>query len=234
MNTRVFSRALGIVLIGAAALSFAPALRAGETELREELDAARDSHQWAQVGELARKLVALDAKQWRYERALAESLFHAEQFAEAVDAYTKAVELAGKPADKATQKAVGDMLIDKGDCLLKLKRFQDAVDAYDAAAPSQAEPAKVYFNICLVEYNHGMKDGALAFAEKTIAADPTLPEAYYIKGSVLAAKVKWSDDEQKYVVPDGTLQALQKYLDLKPGGSRAAEVRNTLKMLQQQ
>lgn len=232
MKTHFRAEWLGFILAGAAALALpSRGWAADEAALRDQMDAARDSRDWAAEGEAAQQLMAIDPKNWTYARGLAESQFHAQQFEEATQSYKKAVELAAALSDDKTRKAVSDMLIDEGDCFMKLRRFQDAVEAYDKAAPASADPARVYFNICLVEYNHGMKDGALEFADKTIKADPKNADAYYIKGSVLAAKTAWDDAQQKYVIPAGTLEALKAYLSLKPNGARAEEVRNTIKML---
>jgi len=235
MTSRTASGLLRSVLalplaLGAAAL-LADDAASDTTALKSQLESARESRDWVGVGAVARQILAHDAKNWEAERGLAQSLFHAEQYPEAVDAYKKALELVSVQTGAAARAATGDMLIDEGDCLLKLHRFDDAVNAYDQAAPLSSDPGKIYFNICTVEYNHGYKDGALKFAEKTLSVAPANAEAYYIKGSVLVSRATWDAEEGKYTIPDGAIEALNKYLSLKPTGSRADEVRKTIKLL---
>ena len=229
------TRLLGLSLAcSAAAALCAPAhARAGgnEAALTAQFEAARDAHSWADEGDLARQLIALRPQRWEFHRGLAESLFHAGGFQDAQPSYAKAIELAS--ADPKARAAVGEMLIDEGDCFLKIGRFTEAIDTYDKAAPFAADPGKVYFNICMAEYTRGNTELAVAFAEKTIKADPKHADAYYIKGSLLARKAKSDPDTGKIILPDGTIEALTKYLELKPTGSHAQAVRNMLNLFQQ-
>jgi tetratricopeptide (TPR) repeat protein len=206
---------------------------ADEAALASQLESARQGGHWSDAGDLARKLLAAHPQNWEYLRGLAESQFHAAQFADAQPNYAKAVEILSKQAgDKERGELLG-MLIDEGDCLRKLGKFGDAVAVYDQAAPLSPDPGSLFFNLCAAEYVRGDKDQALVFAEKTIKADPKHADAYYIKGSLLAGKGKSDPDTGRFILPEGTVEALNKYLELKPDGSHAAAVRNMLKLFEQ-
>lgn len=222
---------ISLACLGAAALALgAP----DESDLAAQLAAARDAGHWSDVGELARQLVAINPQKWEYQRGLAESLFHAGQYSDALAPYARAIELAPAPADPKAKAALGGMLIDEGDCYMKSGKFNEAVAAYDKAAPLSPEPGNVYFNICMAEFVRRNWDQAIAYAEKTIKADPAHADAYYVKGSLLAKKGTNDPDTGRFVVPDGTIEALNKYLELKPGGSHADAVRDMLRLFQQQ
>ena len=93
----------------------------------------------------------------------------AQDFQGALADYEQALTLArqAKPSP-----ALEMLLTSKGNMLLKLKRNDDAIAAYNEAAAVSAHPAQVYFNICAVEYNQGMTDAALPACDRAIKADP--------------------------------------------------------------
>jgi len=62
--------------------------------------------------------------------------------------------------------------------------------------------------------------------DKAIAADPTKADAYFWKGSNLVQLATLKGD--KMVSPDGTAEAFQKYLELKPDGPHAGEAKAML------
>jgi hypothetical protein len=70
-------------------------------------------------------------------------------------------------------------------------------------------------------------DAAEAACTKAIAADPNKADAYFIKGSAMFGKGKM-DANNKWTVPDGTAQALNKYLELAPTGAHANDVKQML------
>jgi len=204
-----------------------------EAALSSQLESARHARHWSDAGDLARQLLAAHPQNWEYLRGLAESQFHAGQFADAQPNYAKAVERASALRGGERRAALLGMLIDEGDCLRKLGKFAEAVAVYDQAAPLSSDPGSFYYNLCGAEYARGNKEQALLFAEKTIKADPKHADAYYIKGSLLADKGKPDPDTGRFILPDGTVEALKKYLELKPSGSHAAAVRNMLQLFEQ-
>jgi tetratricopeptide (TPR) repeat protein len=119
------------------------------------------------------------------------------------------------------------LLVDKGNVLLKLKRNDDAIAAYTEAAALDPQPARAYFNLCATEYNLGGTDTTLDVCNRAIQADPTKADAFFIKGSLLIASSK-ADPNGKIIAPAGTEEALKKYLQLAPNGPHANDVREML------
>ena len=160
-----------------------------------------------------------------------------DKYTAAMASYQKALELnakAPKPDDQTTA-VVNNQL---GVALGKLGKTQEAAAAYDAAA--KADPknaAKYYYNEAVTLYNAGMAkgkmDGVAEAADKTIAADPTKADAYYLKSQALAPEITTTPDG-KFVAPPGFVEACNKYLELAPNGIHAADVKTLLAALGQQ
>jgi tetratricopeptide (TPR) repeat protein len=100
-----------------------------------------------------------------------------------------------------------------------------------ASALAQAgSPAVSAFNSCAMLYNAGKMDAAIAACDQAIALDPGKADAYFIKASALFGDAKIGSDG-KYEVPPGTVEALNKYLDLAPDGGHAPDVHAMLDAL---
>ena len=98
------------------------------------------------------------------------------------------------------------------------------------ALAQSAGPAASYFNSCALLYNAGKMDDAIVACDQAIALDPGRADTYFIKGSALFGNGKIGSDG-KYEVPPGTLEALDKYLELAPDGPHASDVHAMLDSL---
>jgi tetratricopeptide (TPR) repeat protein len=102
-----------------------------------------------------------------------------------------------------------------------------AVAAYTHAA--ELDPANsglYYFNLGAIMTNGGHVDEAVAAFDKAIAADPTKAAAYYWKGVNMMGKATLKDN--KIIAPEGTAEALNKYLELEPAGPYAQPAKDLL------
>ena len=79
--------------------------------------------------------------------------------------------------------------------------------------------------------NSSNTDGALDEFKKSIAADPNYAEAYFYYGSTLVGKATMDQKTGKMIAPDGTVDALQKYLQLKPDGPNAQSAKDLIAAL---
>jgi len=152
----------------------------------------------------------------------------------AVEAYKKAVDLKkAAPPDKdpaAAAKMLAAYYNNLADAYSKDKKVDDAVKTYELSAqtdPSSA--AQAYFNMGAVLTNAGKVDEAIVAFDKCIAADPTRAEAYYQKGVNLLGKATLQGD--KTVPAPGTVEALQKYLEIAPTGPNAQSAKDLLASL---
>ena len=200
---------------------------------------AMNNKQWDQAIPLLKQLTEADPERWDIWAALGDSQLNAQQFEDATQSYGKGIELAqgalsnnapGKEgnSDPAKVKAgLARMLNNEGAAFLKLKKNDQAVDAYTKAAAMDPNPATAYFNLCATQYNTGNTQGALLACDKAIAADPNKADAYFIKGSLMVGDSKL-DKDGKMTAPPGTAEALNKYLELQPDGPHAKDVKEML------
>jgi tetratricopeptide (TPR) repeat protein len=144
---------------------------------------------------------------------------------------------AEKKPDAATQtesnKKLAAYYNGLGNAYSKTGNTDGAVAAYTQA--SQVDPPSggmYFFNLGAALTNANktgdqkMAKAAVEAFDKAIASDPTKAEAYYWKGSNLMQMATIKGD--KAVVPDGTAEALQKYLELKPDGPHAQDCKDML------
>jgi len=112
--------------------------------------------------------------------------------------------------------------------LAKSKKFDEAQAALGKAA--QMDPAsagKYYYNLGALLVNSGQSEPAGQAFKKAIDIDPNYADAQYQYGVYLISKAKMGPDG-KFIPVDGTKEAFQKYLELKPDGPFAASAKAML------
>ena len=150
------------------------------------------------------------------------------KYDEATTAFKKALEvdLAAKKPNPDVQGLANSGL---GEIYARTSKVQDANDAYDAAAKINPTRAAFYYkNEAVIFFQTNQPDPQVAAADKAIAADPTQPIPYYLKGNGLVGKTTMDDKTKKLVAPPGCLEAYQKYLQLAPDGPYSADVKGIL------
>jgi len=116
-----------------------------------------------------------------------------------------------------------------GEVYANTNKVSDAAASYDAAAKLQpANAGMFYTNETIVLSRTGQTDATIAAADKAIAADPTRPIPYYLKGQALISKATVDPKTQKIIAPPGTAEAYNKYLELAPNGPMAPEAKSIL------
>jgi len=132
-------------------------------------------------------------------------------YADSIESYQKALAL--KPTGAAYHAGLADAYARSG-------QTDKAVQEYAAAAQNDPTNAGAYYyNEGVVFTNTNKTDEAIAAFDKAIQADPNRADAYYLKGQAMISKGTTKGD--KMVVPDGTAEAFQKYLELQPNGKYA-------------
>ncbi|HTW33701.1 MAG TPA: tetratricopeptide repeat protein [Rhizomicrobium sp.] len=164
---------------------------------------------------------------WANDQAAADADMANGQYQDAVALYERAIATAeSSQPNAATNAVISKMLVNEGNCFLKLRRTQEATAAYEKAAPLSPTPARAYFNLCATYYNTGNTAAALPACDKAIQFDPNKADAYFIKGSLLIAES--TSVNGKVQAPPGTVAVLNKYLELAPNGPHASDVRQML------
>jgi tetratricopeptide (TPR) repeat protein len=204
-----------------------PAQGENQSALVAKAQAALDAKQWPDA-EAALKQLSSSEPRWEYLEALGAAQFNQGHYADSLESYERAIELAGKNASPA---AIGQMYVTIGNANLKLKKNDAAIAAYNKAAALDPNPAVAYFNLCATMYNMGQPAAKTVPAcDKAIAADPKKADAYFIKGSSLYGEGAL-DKSNKFVPPPGAVAALKQYLVLAPGGPHVQDVKAMLDAL---
>ena len=157
--------------------------------------------------------------------SLADTKTGAEQQAaidKSIAAYAKAVEIKVDDPNYHNNYALA---------LAKGKKMNEAqAELTKAAQLDPPQAGKYYYNLGAVYVNTQQNDAAEAAFKKAIELDPNYADAYYQQALVLMNKVSL-DAAGKMVAPPGTVEALQKYLSLKPDGANAEGAKAILEQL---
>jgi tetratricopeptide (TPR) repeat protein len=202
--------------------------------LAQNAQQALQAGQYDTAASLYRQLVQIDPKQWRFQRGLGDALLRLGQYDAALAADEAALALLQGAPSSALEPRQRDLemaAVYRSELTLyfKLKRPVDAKAAGERwAALSQS--ADAYLTMCIVYYNNGEMEPSLRACDREIALDPTRPDAYFIKGSVLVASAAVGADGKLHA-PAGAVESLRKYLELAPNGAHRADVQQMLDYL---
>ncbi|MGC2163442.1 MAG: carboxypeptidase regulatory-like domain-containing protein [Silvibacterium sp.] len=118
-----------------------------------------------------------------------------------------------------------------GEILAAEAKIPDSQAAYEAAVKDDPKNASMYYgNEAIMMDRANNIDATVAAADKAIAADPSKPIPYYLKGKALINKAT-VDKAGKITAPEGCAEAYQKYLDLDPNGPFSADAKAILAQL---
>ena len=151
------------------------------------------------------------------------------KYPEAVDTLQKAVELKPTPA----------LYMQLGTDLARVGKIPEAGAACDKAATldptSKTVGESCYKNMGVVLVNSGKMKDATEPLQKATQLDPKDADAWYLLGNALTNQIdaKKEGGKDVYIIPPGTLEAYQKYLELQPNGPHAADAKASLDSLKQ-
>ncbi len=198
-------------------------------------DQAMQAKEWPRAVTTAQQLVALKATSLNL-KLLANAQLYSGSAEEALATYGRAMAAAEeeKPADDQAmakwKDGLSQIYIGKGNALLRLKRNDEAIVAYNQSAELAANTGLAYFNVCAVLYNIGNTHESAAACRKCVQADPTRANAWFVLGSDLFADAPVTAHGKVTATPE-TREALEKYLALAPDGPHAADVKAMLDMI---
>ena len=231
----------GLALAATAQICAGAPLPAAQSESQNALvakaQAALDAKQWPDAEAALKQLLSSEPR-WEYSEALGAAQMSQGHYADSLDSYQRAIDLAQKDlaqkdlaGKNASPAAIAQIYTAIGNANLKLKKNDAAIAAYNKAATLSPNPAVAYFNLCATMYNMGQPAAkTVAYCDKAIAADPKKADAYFVKGSALYGEGA-VDKSNKFVVPPGAVEALKQYLVLAPDGPHAQDVKTMLDAL---
>ena len=150
------------------------------------------------------------------------------QYIDAETSLNKAITLESA-AKKPNPEVIGSAGNALGEAFADDNKVPESQAAYDAAAKANPTQAGLYYqNETIVMSRTGQTDAIVASADKAIAADPTRPIPYYLKGQALIGKATMDPKTQKIVAPPGCQEAYEKYLQLAPTGQFANDAKQVL------
>jgi tetratricopeptide (TPR) repeat protein len=204
-------------------------------ELNEAFNAAmeaKNAKNWDAAVQGFEKAAAIDATQNVIYGNLAEALMEqsktktgAEQQAtldKAAEAYKKAIEIAPTDANYHNNYAIA---------LAKMKKFPEMETELNKAIElDPANKGRYLYNLGAILVNANQTQQACDTFQKAIAADQSYADAYYQYGICLTAKAT-TDAAGKLQFPQGTAEAFQKYLELKPTGPYADAAKSMLQTM---
>jgi tetratricopeptide (TPR) repeat protein len=129
---------------------------------------------------------------------------------------------------KAISEAIraGQMMQSAGNIYFQLKNYAKAAELFSQSARLHPYPALPLFNLCATLFDMNKLSAAATACDRAIAADPKMPDPYYVKAAALAGEAA---KHGKLKASHDTRSALEKYLQLAPEGSYANEARAMLK-----
>lgn len=150
------------------------------------------------------------------------------QYSDAETSLNKCITLE-TAAKKPNPEVIGSAGNALGEAYADDNKVPESQAAYDAAAKANPPQAGMYYqNETIVMSRTGQTDAIVAAADKAIAADPTRPIPYYLKGQALIGKATMDPKTQKIVAPPGCQEAYEKYLQLAPNGQFANDAKQVL------
>jgi tetratricopeptide (TPR) repeat protein len=205
-------------------------------ELNDAYTAGRtalDAKMYDEAIEALNKAAMLDDKQVAIWSGLADAYVGAAGvkpaeasalYEKGFDAFKKAIELSATMDPKEQAAYYNNFAL----ALAKDKKIDEAKVNLDKAAELDPMGAgKYFYNMGALLVNGSQSEAAGDEFKKAIAADPTYAEAHYQYGLYLTSKAT-ADATGKIIAAPGTIEALQKYLELKPDGQFAQSAKDLI------
>lgn len=143
-------------------------------------------------------------------------------YAKAIESWNKAITIKADDGSYHNNYAL---------LLARAKKFDEAqAELHKAAQLDPTQAGKFYYNLGAVLVNNNQLEPAGEAFKKAIEVDPTYADAQYQYGVYLVSKAQVTADGKVTPLP-GTLEAFQKYLELKPDGPFADAAKGMLQTI---
>jgi Flp pilus assembly protein TadD len=157
------------------------------------------------------------------------------RFADASDAYQKAIDLKPAPEFYANlSTALANGAVSQTDPAVTAQKVSGATDACTKVATldtaNTGAAGRCWKNLGIVFSNKGDFKDAVPSLQKATQADAKDIQAWYLLGGAYTGMIdsKQADNKITYIIPPGTSEAYQKVIDLDPNGPYAAQAKAML------
>ncbi len=171
-------------------------------------------------------VVEHDPSQWVAHAQLAVAYAGLGRIDEAIQAYLSAIEL--NPTQPDLYNNLGELYVKQG-------QLQKAREQFQMASELSAEKGpRYYYNLAVTYYNSRNLRAAIEPLKKVIELEPNHANAHFFLGVCLysTAQTRIEDGEVKTVLPPGTREHFQRYLELQPEGPHAEDARQYLEIIE--
>ncbi len=198
----------------------------GLKERFDEAVALNEKKSYREAIPILEQLLQEDPSQWAFHTQLAVAYGGLNRWEQAIEHYHEAIER--KPELATLHIDLADVLARAGNVAEARKEVQAAVELN----PDLASTA--YYHLGVALYQSGQMKGALDPLRQAIHQDPKLAVAHYLLGLCLysTAETKVEGEQVKTVVPPGTRESFERYLELKPNGRYANDAKAMLQALE--
>ncbi|MDA2913318.1 tetratricopeptide repeat protein [Acidobacteriia bacterium AH_259_A11_L15] len=191
---------------------------------------ARALNQAGKYQEAADELLAViehDPSQWIAYAELAIAYEGLGRTEDAMNAYLTAIDL--NPTEPGLYNNLGKLYMNQG-------RVEEAREQFEIAAELSGESGDTfYYNLAVTFYNSGDMKAAIEPLQQVLEFKPDHANAHFFLGVCLysTAETKQEGGEIKTILPPGTRQHFERYLELAPSGQFAENARQYLQIIEE-
>jgi tetratricopeptide (TPR) repeat protein len=188
--------------------------------------------QFDQAVEEFKAAAELDPGQHVIYANLAESYKNLRKYDDAIQSYTKAIEtLAAKQEAKPDPQAEASYHMNLALVYAMAGKMDNALaETQKSTTLNPGTGSKAYYNLGATLVNSGKASEAVDAFKKSVEVDPANADAHYQLGICLMSRAQ-TTPEGKVVPAPGTVEAFQKYIELKPDGPNAAVAKDMIATL---
>lgn len=203
--------------------------------MKSRFDKGREYYaakQFDQAVEEFKAAAELDPAQHVIFANLAESYKNLRKYDDAVQSYSKALELlAAKQESKPDPQIEASYHMNLALVYALAGKMDNAIaETQKSAQLNPATGSKAFYNLGATLVNTGKSSEAVDAFKKAVEVDPNNADAHYQLGICLMSRAQ-TTAEGKVIPAPGTVEAFQKYLDLQPNGNYAAVAKDMITTL---
>ncbi|MEE8199707.1 MAG: tetratricopeptide repeat protein [Candidatus Acidoferrales bacterium] len=191
----------------------------------EDAQALNQAGKYQEAADELLPVIEHDPSQWAAHWQLAIAYEGLGRNEDAINAYLTAIDL--NPTEPGLYNNLGKLYMNQG-------RVEEAREQFEIAAELSGEAGDTfYYNLAVTFYNSGDMKAAIEPLQQVLEFNPDHANAHFFMGVCLysTAETKQEGGEIKTILPPGTRQHFERYLELAPSGPFAENARQYLQII---